>query len=418
MALPGVRPLASATLLLAAAFLLPAPARARPPGEPDPGVFEEAWRLFRERFYRRDLRGVDWKAAGERHRPKALRARTQRDVHEAILDLLAELKASHATVVSDQVYRRFYEAEGKSQLVPPPPQFGLQLVRLEEGFFVGHVLFGSPAEAAGAKRGDRVLSVDGRLPDPRDMFALGYDSGLGGPRAYRLRCGEAGSRTVLGLERFRDPKYGRLTVTLTAVPWNEVEAARASYHEFAVHGAQVAYFRLYHLLSRDVVLLLAERLARSRAEAFVLDLRGMGGRAPLVDEVLSFFDRNGPGRALWERPAVALIDGSSRSAKEVLAWGWRSRGVGPLVGRRTAGAILGAQFARLSDGSWLMIPVMDMRSATGGVVVEGKGIAPDVEVAGDLRWARGRDEILAKGLEVAAERALAARRAGRRHGWH
>jgi carboxyl-terminal processing protease len=383
---------------------------------PEPTVLDQAWRILRDQFYDRKHHGVDWPAARERYRPAAARAATQRDVHEAVTAMIGELGASHAALIEPDVYRKFYDAEAKGRL---EPQFGLKLVKLEEGFFVSGLLHGGAAAAAGLRRGDRVLALGGRPPDERALSPVPYDAGLGGPRSYRIPCERAGDSVQLELERFQRPKYGRYEATIRAHPWNEVEATRASKQVFEVHGQKIGYLRLYHVLSEDVVTALEEFLAElDDAAAFVLDLRGQGGLPPLVQRTLEFFDRNVRGRPLWDRPVVGLIDGSSRSAKEALAFRWRRRRVGPLVGQTTSGAVLGATFTKLKDGAWLMVPVMDMRSMTGGVVLEGKGVRPDVEVEVVLPWCEGRDAILERGLEVAADRALAARRRGRVHGWY
>ena len=393
----------------------PCLAQGSPDGGVDPSVYDQAWRIFRDKFYDRGYQGVDWDAAGERHKVKAQSARTQDEVHEAIIQLLGELRSSHAELIESDVYTKFYDAEAKARL---EPQYGVIFKRLDDGFFASEVLHGSGAEAAGVKRGDRLIGVGGQPPDERLLSPVPYDVGLGGARGYRLPCRRAGDTTNINVERFQRPKYGRTTLKLIATRWNAVEASRASRRVVRRWGLKIGYMRLYHLLCEDVVLFLEEFLAKlDDAHAFVLDLRGAGGLPPLVRRTLALFDEDARGKPLWDRPVVALIDKSSRSAKEALAHTWRRRKVGPLVGTKTAGAVLGATFARLKDDAWLMVPVMDMRSMTGGVVLEGKGVEPDVYVSEELPWSEGRDAIFERGIEVAAERAIAARRKGLKHAW-
>lgn len=394
-----------------------APAGAQSPdGGVDPTVYDQAWRVFKDQYYDRNYNGVDWEAVRARHKPKATRARSQAEVHEAIIAMIGELKTSHGELIEADAYTRFYDAEAKARL---EPQFGIVVRRLEEGFFVAEVLHGSAAAAAGILRGDRLLAVDGQPPDATHMLPVPYDAGLGGPRAYRLPSREAGDTVRVELERFQRPKYGRMTTTITATRWNAVEASRASRRVITHWGLKFGYMRLYHVLSEDIVLFLEEFLAQlDDAEGFVLDLRGQGGLPPLINRTLECFDANTRGKPLWDRPVVALVDKSSRSAKEALAHVWRQRRVGPLVGTTTAGAVLGATFSKLKDGAWLMVPVMDMRSMTGGVVLEGRGVTPDYLVTDDLPWSEGADPILAKGVDVLANLAVAVRRRGRSHGWY
>jgi carboxyl-terminal processing protease len=186
-------------------------------------------------------------------------------------------------------------------------------------------------------------------------------------------------------------------------------------------GVKVGYMRLYHLLSEEPVDMLAEFMSKDLkdAQAFVLDIRGQGGLPNAVDRTVDLFDPNVKGGPLWGgRPAVLLVDDETRSAKEIMAFFWKRRGVGKVVGMNTRGAVLGAQFRQLNDGAWLLLPILDMRTMTGGVVLEGKGVPPDIAVEPRLMWAEGRDPIFERGLEEAVDEALAAQRAGKTNGWY
>ena len=75
-------------------------------------------------------------------------------------------------------------------------------------------------------------------------------------------------------------------------------------------------------------------------------------------------------------------------------------------------------FLPLPEGARMMLPIMDMRAMTGGVVLEGKGVAPDVVVADPLPYSAGRDPIRERGYEVLLDEVLARRRRGRAHGYY
>jgi hypothetical protein len=83
--------------------------------------------------------------------------------------------------------------------------------------------------------------------------------------------------------------------------------------------------------------------------------------------------------------------------------------VGPLVGARTEGAVLGAGFFPLPDGSVLELPIMEVK--VDGLRLEGVGVAPDHRVETSLPFSAGRDAILATGCAVAV------RERNRRLGW-
>jgi carboxyl-terminal processing protease len=98
------------------------------------------------------------------------------------------------------------------------------------------------------------------------------------------------------------------------------------------------------------------------------------------------------------KPMVALVDGHTRSAKEVIAHRIRERRMGTLIGERTQGAVLGGRFFGLSDGSVLVLACDDVRRLSGGVVLEGVGVAPDVWLEDRLEYAAGEDPIFERGL--------------------
>jgi carboxyl-terminal processing protease len=67
-----------------------------------------------------------------------------------------------------------------------------------------------------------------------------------------------------------------------------------------------------------------------------------------------------------------------------------------VVGSRTAGALLAGRGFLLSDGSLLVLAVSDVRVE--GVRLEGRGVAPDIEVPFRLPYAAGRDPQLEAAL--------------------
>src|SRR5262245_11181941 len=63
--------------------------------QPSAAVFDEAWRLVRDNFYDRTMRGLDWDKVGDKHRSDYLAAHTDKERSAAINALLKELGASH-----------------------------------------------------------------------------------------------------------------------------------------------------------------------------------------------------------------------------------------------------------------------------------------------------------------------------------
>jgi C-terminal processing protease CtpA/Prc len=172
------------------------------------------------------------------------------------------------------------------------------------------------------------------------------------------------------------------------------------------NGLKVAYIHFWYMHQRGPDALLRRLFAGDfrDADALVLDLRGRGGSAQMVGQVLRTLTGR---RSTWNRPVVALIDGRTRSAKELLALQLQSSGRGVLVGQTTAGALLPASFASVGGESVLMFPSFSLGRYT--QAIEGHGVAPDVEVAAAGPFSAGADPIreagIRKAVELAAERA-------------
>jgi C-terminal processing protease CtpA/Prc len=86
---------------------------------------------------------------------------------------------------------------------------------------------------------------------------------------------------------------------------------------------------------------------------------------------------------------VAIIDEGSRSGLEVFAYALKVNEI-PLVGARTAGALLAGRAYLLPDDSLLEIAVSDAVIGD-DIRLEGKGVPPDIPVPFSLPYAAGQD---------------------------
>ena len=323
---------------------------------PNLEAFEQSWRLIRDQFYDRSFHGTDWDACHSRYAAKAKAATTRRELHEVTLKMLGELRTSHTAIIEPDVYRDHVDNETRATLAP---MFGLELTRLDAGYFVNDVVAGTPASVAGVLRGDRLLHLDGAVPDDSNLRPIPWDVGLGGPRSYYPAAVKDRKATFEFERRAKAVRDGwnRYTVELTPLLWNQIEGSRASAQVLRLGpDIPIAYIRIYHLLSEDTIDIAADLLSRgslSQAAAVVVDVRGKGGLTTAADRLCSIFDPNTRGGPVWARPAVLVVDGDTRSAKEILAWRWRDLKLGPIVGTKTCGAVIGARFLPLPDGAYL-----------------------------------------------------------------
>ncbi|MFF3512290.1 S41 family peptidase [Streptomyces sp. NPDC002573] len=286
-----------------------------------------------------------------------------------------------SAVYSQGEYQEFQEAlDGQYTGV------GLSARRERDGRIeVTDVQPGSPAAAAGIRGGDRLRSVDGEDVDGRpvtEVVSLLRGDSDGTDDAA------AGTRVRLGLER------GTRT-------WSEeLRRARLSTESVTVRrlagGVTLIRIASFTKGSGDLV-----RNAVDHAPAgggIVLDLRGNSGglvteavtaaSAFLDGGLVATYDVHGDQRALHAepggdttRPLVALVDGGTMSAAELLTGALQDRGRAVVVGTRTFGKGSIQMPSRLPDGSVAELTVGHYRTPAGHKV-DGRGITPDLE-AGD-----------------------------------
>ena len=101
-------------------------------------------------------------------------------------------------------------------------------------------------------------------------------------------------------------------------------------------------------------------------------------------------------------PKVMLINGWSGSGGDAFPDYFRKAGLGPLIGTRTWGGLIGISGApRLIDGGGVTVPTFRMYDPDGKWFLEGHGVDPDIEVPEDpTALAKGRDPQLEKAIEV------------------
>ena len=101
----------------------------------------------------------------------------------------------------------------------------------------------------------------------------------------------------------------------------------------------------------------------------------------------------------WRKPVAMLINGGTRSGKEVLAYGFKKYRLGELIGTRKEGAVLAAT-AFLIGGGLLLLAVEDVR--VDGERLEGVDVTPTIEVKASAAAAEADDPQLSRAIAVLA----------------
>jgi carboxyl-terminal processing protease len=277
---------------------------------------------------------------------------------------------------------------------------GVDLELKSQGYFLRTVFAGGPADKAGLRRGDLLLSADNMPFAPIASFA----NRQGQPVTLRLQ---------------RRPGAPTLTVTVTphhVKPREEwLEAQKAGMRIFTLQKRRIAYMPLFSGAGDEYQQAAQDAIAGPlrTADALILDFRnGFGGFSP---DFVSLFDTHVPVLVMtdragkttlwdrqWRKPLYVLINGGSHSGKEMVAFALQKRHLATLVGERTGGAVLGGRPYLLSDGSLLYLAVADC--IVDGQHLEGRGVKPDLEVADVLPFAQGEDRQLEAALSLAASK--------------
>jgi carboxyl-terminal processing protease len=401
-------------LVLVLLALAPPPSHGRGPGDvvaqapSDSRVFDEAWRLIRDYFYKRDL-ATDWDRIRAGLRPDYDRARSPHERAAVINRMLDTLGASHTRLYTkaEPAYYQLMDifANGLRRDLPRLfpggkvvyPGIGIFTREIEGKVFVSGRLEGLPGARAGLLVGDEILSADGR------PFA-----------AVESFRGKVGSPVELKIRRAADALPIAVTVKPELIQPNEafLTAQRQSARLIEADGKRIGYVKIWSYAGRQYQEALAEELASGKlkdADAVIWDLRdGWGGAQPSYLDIfnprgpiMTLKDRNGEEDVVnfrWRKPVTLLVNAGTRSGKEVLTFGFKKYGFGEVIGERTAGALLAGRAFLLSDDSLMIIAVDDV--AVDGERLEGRGVEPTIRVPFDLPYAAGRDPQLDRAVRA------------------
>ncbi|MGX1882826.1 S41 family peptidase [Streptomyces sp. NPDC055287] len=258
---------------------------------------------------------------------------------------------------------------------------GLWAERAADGRIeVSRVQRGGPAERSGVRAGDRLRTIDRHPVENRPVTEV----------VQLLRGDEgakAGSSVVLGLERGTHRWSERLRRARLSTEAVTVERLA----DGATLIKVVSFTRGSGERVREAVRAVPE------GHGVLLDLRGNGGglvteavtaaSAFLDGGLVATYDMRGEQRALYAepggdtgRPVVALVDGGTMSAAELVTGALQDRGRAVTVGSRTFGKGSVQMPSRLPDGSVAELTVGHYRTPAGHSV-DGRGISPDLAVS-------------------------------------
>lgn len=331
-------------------------------------VFRQGWSLMRDLFYDEAMHGVDWGAERARFAPYAEGAASPDELRRLVSLMIGELNASHLGIAA-----------------PPggAPTTGRLGVSVEASGHAGPgalrissiVPLGPVALARSVRAGDVILAIDGEPVDAGTNLEARLEHTVG--RQVRLVVAA-------------DPRGGQrreVMVKPIDLPTERGLRYRAWVESRREYVAKVSGGRLGYVHIPDMGAASLEQLHfdldvdNHAREGVVVDVRNNNGgfvnvyaidvfaRKPYLTMTLRG-RRGAPARSMLgqralERPTVLVTNQHSLSDAEDFAEGYRTLGLGRIVGEPTAGWIIYTWNTRLVDGSMFRLPRTRITGADG-----------------------------------------------------
>jgi tricorn protease len=372
-------------------------------------MYKEAWRIERDFFYDPNYHGLDLKATEKKYAPYLNSLAHRADLNYLFGEMLGELSVGHLYVqggdtpnpnrvpggllgcdykIENGRYRfaKIYDGENwNPQLRAPLTQPGVNV-----------------------KEGEYLLSVNGRNVSSSDNL-------------YQLFESTSGKQIVIKVGPNADGSASR---DVTVVPvGNEgglrnlawIEDNRRKVDQMS--NGKLAYVWLPDTAQGGYTNFNRFYFAQLDKEGAVIDERFNGGGSA-ADYIVDFLRK--PVMNYWatregmnpttpfgvlQGPKVMMTNEYSGSGGDLMPYLFRKQGVGPLIGKRTWGGLVGiGGYPQLIDGGSVTAPHFAFYTTEGKFDVENVGVAPDIEVDLDPKaWREGRDTQLEKAVEVALD---------------
>jgi tricorn protease len=378
----------------------------RVPAEEWNEIFNEVWRRYRDFFYVPNMHGFDWEALRQQYQPLLQYAAHRTDVNYIISEMISELTVQHAYI------------DGGDYQIPPRPRVALPGARFEldqasNRFRITKIFQGqneeeeyrSPLTEIGVdvKVGDYVLAINGHdltgKDDPYQFLRNAADNPV--QWLVNSKPSTEGAHTI---------SYRPITSEEKLVYFDWVAANRRKVEELS--GGRIGYIHVPDMGADGIYEFVKWYYPQLRKDALLIDDRANGGGnvsrmliARLSKHVLGAqFGRNLDDPNLYPEaftgPMATLLDGNSASDGDIFPAMFRAAGLGPLIGKRSWGGVVGiTDHGPLIDGGRVNVPEFGFTNAKGEWIIEGHGVDPDIEVDQDPALVlQGKDPQLERGV--------------------
>ncbi len=370
-------------------------------------IYNEVGRRYRDFFYVKNMNGYDWTALLAQYRPLVDYVAHRSDLNYVLGELVAELSVSHAYIV------------GGDWQMPKRPQVALPGARFELDAAAGRYRitkifkgqneeenYRAPLTEVGVdvKEGDYLLAIDGKELTAKDNPYEFLRNKANHPVQWTVNSKPAmdGSHNI----SYRPITSESSLLYLEWVEHNREAVSKAT-------GGKVGYIHVPDMGEDGFREFIKNYYPQIRKQALIVDVRGNGGgniSQMLIErlrrELLGVeYDRidHQTGTypdAVFYGPKVCLINETSASDGDIFPYMFRQAGLGPLIGKRTWGGVVGISGrGPLLDGGTVFVPEAATGSTAGQYVIEGHGVDPDIVVENDpADLIKGRDAQLERGI--------------------
>ncbi|RFM29523.1 S41 family peptidase [Deminuibacter soli] len=374
------------------------------PAEEWKQVFTDAWRLERDYFYDPNMHGVDWNAVRVKYGNMLKDAMTREEVNFIIGEMIGELNASHTY---------YGGGDGERPAGASVGYLGINWEAAGEYYKVGKIMHGAPWDAEARSplaapgidipEGSYILAVNGTpITTATEPYAAFQRLGKKTVElTYNSTPSFNGAKTAV-VQTLND-EY-----RLRNLAWIEANRKRV---EEATNG-DAGYIFVPSTGTDGQNELMRQFNAQWNKKALIIDERfNNGGQIPdrfiemLNRTPLAFWATRHGSPSPWPPyahfgPKVMLINGWSGSGGDAFPDYFRKRQLGPLIGMRTWGGLIGISgLPDLIDGGNITAPDFRMYNPDGTWFKEGHGVDPDITVPEDLG-------AMARGVDPQLERAI------------
>ncbi len=369
-------------------------------------MYHEVWRIQRDFFYDPGFHGLDLVATEKRYQVFLETLASRTDLNYLFQEMLGNLTVGHHNSTGGDT--------------PQPTRYTVGLLgadyRIENGRYRFAKIYDgenwnpgtvAPLTQPGVNvvEGEYLIAVNGRELRAKDNLYAFFEE-------------TAGKQIIIKVSPNPDGKDAR-NVTVVPVA-NEgglrnlawIEGNRRKVGELS--GGKLAYVYLPNTGGQGFTNFNRYYFAQIDKEGAVIDERFNGGgsaadyiidamRRPLMNywSTREGEDFTTPVHSIYG-PKTMIINEYSSSGGDLMPWLFRKAKIGPLVGRKTWGGLVGIySYPTLIDGGGVTAPRVAFRNTEGQLDIENKGVAPDVDVDLDPKlWRAGRDVQLEKAVEV------------------